>query len=99
SVAELQLCRGNVFLPLKWHVPGCQPGVHHRAVCPTQKRCGAYSNYATLALGSALALFLYPHAITAILSASSPHSSALQSASSSANGRSAVGQMTVKSRG
>ncbi len=35
---------------------------------------GAYSNYATLALGSALALFLYPHAITGILSASSPHS-------------------------
>src|SRR5206468_829170 len=34
---------------------------------------GAYSNYATLALGSALALFLYPHSVTAILSASSGH--------------------------
>ncbi len=34
---------------------------------------GAYSAYATLALGSALALFLYPHAMTGILSASSPN--------------------------
>ena len=32
---------------------------------------GSYSAYATLALGSALALFLYPHSLTAILSASS----------------------------
>ncbi|HEX4553908.1 MAG TPA: sodium:solute symporter, partial [Xanthobacteraceae bacterium] len=32
---------------------------------------GAYSSYATLALGSALALFLYPHSLTGILSASS----------------------------
>jgi SSS family solute:Na+ symporter len=32
---------------------------------------GAYSAYATLALGSALALFLYPHAMTGILSSSS----------------------------
>src|SRR4030081_1912076 len=32
---------------------------------------GAYSTYATLALGSALALFLYPHSFTGILSASS----------------------------
>ena len=34
---------------------------------------GAYTTYATLALGSALALFLYPHSITAILSASGGH--------------------------
>ena len=34
---------------------------------------GAYSAYATLALGSALALFLYPHAMTGIMSASSPN--------------------------
>ncbi|MBV8521132.1 MAG: sodium:solute symporter, partial [Acetobacteraceae bacterium] len=33
---------------------------------------GSYSAYATLAVGSALALFLYPHAFTAILSSSSP---------------------------
>src|SRR6202042_1636280 len=31
----------------------------------------SYSGYATLALGSALALFLYPHSLTGILSASS----------------------------
>ncbi len=33
---------------------------------------GAYSGYITLALGSAMALFLYPHATTGILSASGP---------------------------
>ncbi len=32
---------------------------------------GSYSAYATLALGSALALFLYPHSVTGVLSASS----------------------------
>jgi SSS family solute:Na+ symporter len=32
---------------------------------------GAFSAYATLALGSALALFLYPHSITGVLSSSS----------------------------
>jgi len=34
---------------------------------------GAYGSYATLALGSACALFLYPHSLTGILSASSSH--------------------------
>jgi SSS family solute:Na+ symporter len=38
---------------------------------PGANTTGAYSAYATLALGSALALFLYPHSLTAILSASS----------------------------
>ncbi|MGC1388919.1 MAG: sodium:solute symporter [Steroidobacteraceae bacterium] len=38
---------------------------------PGPHTTGAYSAYATLALGSALALFLYPHSLTAILSASS----------------------------
>jgi len=38
---------------------------------PGAHTTGAYSNYATLALGSALALFLYPHTLTGILSASS----------------------------
>ncbi|HEY1855887.1 monocarboxylate uptake permease MctP [Acidocella sp.] len=33
---------------------------------------GAYTSYATLALGSAMALFLYPHTTTGILSASGP---------------------------
>ncbi|MGH6833045.1 MAG: sodium:solute symporter family transporter, partial [Methyloceanibacter sp.] len=38
---------------------------------PSGESLGAYSAYATLALGSALALFLYPHAMTGILSSSS----------------------------
>jgi solute:Na+ symporter, SSS family len=38
---------------------------------PPANSTGAYSIYATLALGSALALFLYPHSLTGILSASS----------------------------
>jgi SSS family solute:Na+ symporter len=38
---------------------------------PHGQTTGAYSSYATLALGSALALFLYPHSITGILSANS----------------------------
>jgi solute:Na+ symporter, SSS family len=38
---------------------------------PTGDTLGSYSAYVTLALGSALALFLYPHAMTGILSASS----------------------------
>ncbi len=40
---------------------------------PPPGTTGAYSTYATLALGSALALLLYPHSVTAILSASSGH--------------------------
>jgi len=40
-------------------------------VPPGADSFGAYSAYATLALGSALALFLYPHAMTGILSSSS----------------------------
>src|ERR1700674_4117930 len=38
---------------------------------PGPHTTGAYGSYATLALGSALALFLYPHTLTAIMSASS----------------------------
>jgi solute:Na+ symporter, SSS family len=38
---------------------------------PGPNTTGAYGTYATLVLGSALALFLYPHSITGILSASS----------------------------
>ncbi|MDD2876778.1 MAG: sodium:solute symporter [Acidiphilium sp.] len=38
---------------------------------PPAGSSGLYSGYATLALGSAMALFLYPHATTGILSASS----------------------------
>jgi SSS family solute:Na+ symporter len=38
---------------------------------PPPGSLGSFSAYATLALGSALALFLYPHSITGVLSASS----------------------------
>jgi SSS family solute:Na+ symporter len=38
---------------------------------PGANTTGSYSAYATLALGSALALFIYPHSLTGILSASS----------------------------
>lgn len=38
---------------------------------PAAGSTGLYSGYATLALGSAMALFLYPHATTGILSAAS----------------------------
>ena len=40
---------------------------------PAAGSTGSYGVYATLALGSALALLLYPHSVTAILSASSSH--------------------------
>jgi SSS family solute:Na+ symporter len=40
---------------------------------PGPNTTGAFSAYATLALGSAFALFLYPHSLTGILSASSGH--------------------------
>jgi len=45
----------------------------HRSSCggAGAHTTGSYSGYATLALGSALALFLYPHSLTGILSASS----------------------------
>jgi SSS family solute:Na+ symporter len=39
---------------------------------PPAGSSGAYTGYATLALGSAMALFLYPHSMTGILSASGP---------------------------
>ena len=40
---------------------------------PGPNTTGLYGVYATLALGSALALFLYPHSITGILAANSGH--------------------------
>ncbi len=39
---------------------------------PPAGSTGAYTGYATLALGSAMALFLYPHTTTGILSSSGP---------------------------
>lgn len=40
---------------------------------PTENSLGGYSGYASLALGSALALFLYPHSVTGVLSSSGRH--------------------------
>jgi SSS family solute:Na+ symporter len=40
---------------------------------PGPHTTGSYGIYVTLALGSALALFLYPHSVTGILSANSGH--------------------------
>ena len=45
---------------------------------PPAGSLGSFSAYATLALGSACALFLYPHSITGILSASSARVDAAQ---------------------
>ena len=39
---------------------------------PKPGSSGAYSGYATLALGSAMALFLYPHTMTGVLSSAGP---------------------------
>jgi solute:Na+ symporter, SSS family len=49
------------------------PAAKLTLAAPVGDTYGAYSIYATLALGSALALFLYPHSLTAILSSSSPN--------------------------
>ena len=47
------------------------PAAKQMLAAPPAGSLGSFSAYATLALGSALALFLYPHAITGILSSSS----------------------------
>ncbi|WP_300163929.1 monocarboxylate uptake permease MctP [Bradyrhizobium sp.] len=56
---------GNIFAAV--------PAQKLLLAAPGANTTGAYGAYATLALGSALALFLYPHSITGILSASSGH--------------------------
>ena len=51
----------------------CSPPFRRPSCCSPRRRpgrSGSYSAYATLALGSACALFLYPHSITGMLSAS-----------------------------
>ncbi len=56
---------GNIFAAV--HQKAVQhPETFHDVLLPSQ-----YSAYATLALGSALALFLYPHTLTGILSTNS----------------------------
>jgi len=55
------------------HIFAAVPPQKVLLAAPGPHTTGAYSTYATLALGSALALFLYPHSMTGILSASSGH--------------------------
>src|ERR1700680_3180510 len=53
------------------HIFAAVPPAKLLLAVPGANTTGAYGIYATLALGSALALFLYPHSITGILAASS----------------------------
>ena len=53
------------------HIFGAVPPAHLLMKAPDVSSLNGYSAYATLAVGSALALFLYPHSVTAILSSSS----------------------------
>jgi SSS family solute:Na+ symporter len=55
------------------HIFAAVPPAKLLLATPGANTTGAYGIYATLALGSALALFLYPHSITGILAASSGH--------------------------
>jgi SSS family solute:Na+ symporter len=52
---------------------GAVPAAKVLLAAPAAYSTGSFSTYATLALGSALALFLYPHSVTGILAASSGH--------------------------
>jgi len=64
-----------VVIPLRLggfaHIFSAVPAEKLLLKAPDSTSLNGYSAYATLALGSALALFLYPHSITAILSSSS----------------------------
>lgn len=64
-----------VVIPLQlggWtHIFASVPAAKLTLPVPGAASLGSYSAYATLALGSALALFLYPHSMTGILAASS----------------------------
>src|SRR5262249_18327243 len=64
-----------VIIPIQpggWgHIFATVPPAKLLLAVPQGQTTGAYGAYATLALGSALALFLYPHVMTGILSASS----------------------------
>ena len=65
----------TIFVPLKLGgfgaVFSAVPAAKLTLAAPVGATYGTYSVYATLAFGSALALFLYPHSLTAILSSSS----------------------------
>ena len=53
------------------HIFGAVPPAKLLLKSPDAASLNGYSAYATLAVGSALALFLYPHSVTAILASSS----------------------------
>jgi solute:Na+ symporter, SSS family len=53
------------------HIFGAVPPEKLLLKAPDASSLNGYSAYATLAIGSALALFLYPHSITAVFSSSS----------------------------
>ncbi len=53
------------------HIFGAVPPAKLLLKAPDVSSLNGYSAYATLAVGSALALFLYPHSITAVLSSKS----------------------------
>jgi SSS family solute:Na+ symporter len=55
---------GHVFAVAKEHFAGVVPPAGSVILGPK-----AYWSYATLAIGSAMALFIYPHAVTGVLSA------------------------------
>ncbi|HZO21788.1 MAG TPA: sodium:solute symporter family protein [Steroidobacteraceae bacterium] len=55
------------------HIFSTVPATKLLLAAPGPHTTGSYGSYATLALGSALALFLYPHSLTGILSANSGH--------------------------
>jgi solute:Na+ symporter, SSS family len=55
------------------HIFASVPSAKLLLSAPTGNSFAAYSAYPTLAIGSALALLLYPHAMTGVLSASSEH--------------------------
>ncbi|HWG76991.1 MAG TPA: sodium:solute symporter [Steroidobacteraceae bacterium] len=64
-----------VYLPMRLggfaHIFAAVPRTKLLLEAPGPHSTGSYGAYATMALGSALALFLYPHAITGVLSSSS----------------------------
>ncbi|MGH7000099.1 MAG: monocarboxylate uptake permease MctP [Stellaceae bacterium] len=55
------------------HIFSAIPPAKVLLAAPTGNSTGVYGVYITLAVGSAMALFLYPHSITGMLSASSAH--------------------------
>ena len=77
AMTYLTVVAAIVYVPLRLGGYGAVFGAvpaHKLILAPaTAHNWGALSAYATLALGSALALFLYPHSVTGILSASSRH--------------------------